>query len=69
MANWIGLKRSWFQNKRGRKPPFPHYDLSPQKRKMAIKRGAIEITCRELVILVRDHGDIKDGNYNRKLRR
>jgi hypothetical protein len=34
----IGLKRSYFQNRKG----FPHYDLVPSKRKLAIERGAIE---------------------------
>src|SRR4028119_2254637 len=34
----IGLKRSYFQNR----PGFPHYDLTPSKRKLAIEQGAIE---------------------------
>lgn len=32
----IGLKTSYFQNK----PNFPHYDIIPTKRDMAIKNGA-----------------------------
>lgn len=43
MADAIGLKRSWFQNKR-----IPHYDVQRGKRQMAIKFGAIEIGFGEL---------------------
>ena len=52
MARAIGLKRAWFQNKRGRN--FPHYDLSPTKRAAAIAAGATAVTCRELVQIVRN---------------
>jgi len=38
-AKKIGLKRSWFQNKRS----FPHYDIVPSKRELAIQKGAKEI--------------------------
>lgn len=34
----IGMRRAWFQNK----PSFPHYDLVPPKRILAISYGAIE---------------------------
>jgi len=44
MAAAIGLKRAWFQNKRP-----PHYDLTPAMRARAIRRGALEITDREMV--------------------
>ncbi len=40
MADKIGLKRSWFQNKRG---STPHYDLAPSKRALAVANGAVEI--------------------------
>lgn len=46
MARKIGLKRSWFQNKRGRNQP--HYDLRPSKRMLAIKNGAVSVDAREL---------------------
>ena len=39
VARAIGLKRSYFQN---HNKWFPHYDLVPSKRKLAIQRGAIE---------------------------
>ncbi len=45
MADRIGLQRSWFQNERG----HPHYDLSPQKRALAVLYGAIEINSIDLV--------------------
>jgi len=35
----LGLKRSWFQDHR----VLPHYDLVPTKRKLAVRRGAIEV--------------------------
>jgi alkanesulfonate monooxygenase SsuD/methylene tetrahydromethanopterin reductase-like flavin-dependent oxidoreductase (luciferase family) len=38
MAERIGLKRAWFQEH----PRFPHYDLTRNKRRMAVKCGAIE---------------------------
>jgi hypothetical protein len=36
LANRIYLKRSWFQNK----PNFPHFDLTPERRRDAIFAGA-----------------------------
>jgi hypothetical protein len=35
-AEKIGLKRKYFQNK----PSFPHYDIIPSKRILALKHGA-----------------------------
>lgn len=40
-AKHIGLKRSWFQIHRN--PRFCHYDLTPSKRILAVRLGAIEI--------------------------
>jgi len=37
----IGLKRGWFQG--------DHYDLTPGMRAKAVRRGAVEVTARELV--------------------
>lgn len=36
MAQKIGLQRRWFQNK----PRYPHYDLRPTKRVLALQHGA-----------------------------
>jgi hypothetical protein len=44
MADRIGLKRSWLQQKSGQ----PHYDLTESKRRLAVANGAVEITWREL---------------------
>lgn len=46
-AAMIGLKRCWFQNRRGRH--FPHYDLTEGKRAQAVAAGAIELTRRQAV--------------------
>ncbi|HVN56159.1 MAG TPA: DUF4031 domain-containing protein [Anaerolineaceae bacterium] len=45
MAERIGLRREWFQNK----PDHPHYDLRPLSRELAVKYGAIELSSLELV--------------------
>jgi len=47
MADKIGVNRKWFQNKLNR----PHYDICLNKRSLAVKLGAKEITPRELVRL------------------
>lgn len=39
----VGLKRAWFQNH----PLAPHYDLTPGRRAVAVKAGAIEETRRD----------------------
>lgn len=43
IAKKIGMKRAWFQDK----PGFPHYDLTPGKRKLAVAAGAVEISLIE----------------------
>lgn len=56
MADKIGLKRSWFQDK-----TFPHYDVQRTKRLLAISHGAVTIGLGELPddILMR----CRDGSY------
>ncbi|MDD5650323.1 MAG: DUF4031 domain-containing protein [Candidatus Nanoarchaeia archaeon] len=44
-AGKLGLRRSWFQNKRN----FPHYDLVQSKRQQAISLGAQEIDLRSYI--------------------
>jgi Protein of unknown function (DUF4031) len=46
MADDIGLLRSWYQSPD--KASFPHYDLSLSRRRLAVERGATEITRMEL---------------------
>lgn len=48
MAGRIGLRREWFQA-----DGTPHYDLCQAKRRLAIQLGAIEITRRQTVSLIR----------------
>lgn len=48
MAKTIGLKREWFQLQ-----STPHYDVSQSKRKLAIEHGALEISDRDLIELIR----------------
>ena len=43
MAEQIGLRRSWFQSRRGR-PENDHYDLTRQKREQAFNLGAVSET-------------------------
>lgn len=43
MADKVGMKRAWFQNKES----LPHYDLVPSRRARAIKHGAIEASLRD----------------------
>lgn len=37
MAKLIGLRREWFQPL-----SYPHYDLTPSRRALAVKKGAVE---------------------------
>lgn len=41
-ASIIGLDRDWFQDKR-----LPHYDLTTNKRYMALANGANEVSLRK----------------------
>lgn len=45
MASLIGMKREWFQDK----PRLPHYDLTPRRRILALKHGAVESSARQMV--------------------
>ena len=49
-AKCLYLKRNWFQNK-----TLPHYDLTSGKRKLAIAKGAIAISDKKLVEMIRKH--------------
>ena len=43
-AEKLGVRR-YFQNK----PRYPHYDLSPNKRRLAVSLGAIEVSSEEMI--------------------
>jgi hypothetical protein len=49
-AQSIGLKRSWADTKIEK---LIHYDLVKSKRDLAIKKGAIELTRKEVSAMVR----------------
>lgn len=54
MADAIGVRRKWFQNK-----SVPHYDICKTKRKHAVALGAKEVDRRELGSILKR---IKYGN-------
>lgn len=45
-AQSIGMKRGWFQLSAGKE--IPHYDLTGSKRKLAVNKGAIELSRKEM---------------------
>jgi hypothetical protein len=50
MADRIGVDRKWLQNPGDANE---HFDVCKSKRALAVKAGAIEVTSRELVKVVR----------------
>lgn len=46
----IGLGRSWFQEGLG---SLPHYDLSEDKRRLAIEQGALAVTNKQVIERIR----------------
>lgn len=48
MADLIGIKRKWFQEKSS-----PHYDICLTKRSMAVANGAIEVGRKQLVKIIK----------------
>lgn len=46
----LGIEQRWFQNR----VDFPHYDLHPDHRLLAIEAGAIALARREFVFKVRE---------------
>lgn len=46
MAEKLKLKRAWYQDHDAR-PSRHHYDITPPKRREAVRLGAIEVTTRE----------------------
>lgn len=49
VASRIGMRLQWFQNK----PGFPHYDLTPSKRVLAVNMGVKELTREEFAEFIR----------------
>lgn len=48
-ARKIGLKEEWFQGD----GIYPHFDVSLSKRKLAVENGAIEVTAREMIKIMK----------------
>lgn len=48
-ARKLGLKRKWFH----KHPRLNHYDLTKSTRTKAVKKGAIEITRKKIVKIMR----------------
>jgi hypothetical protein len=48
MAERLGLRREWFQSK-PRRPWHDHYDLTRERRELAIELGATPLGRREAV--------------------
>ena len=48
-AAQIGLSRHWFQAHKY----LPHYDLTMARRQVAVRRGAVEQSLRDLVLFMR----------------
>ncbi len=42
-AKKLGMRREWFQDHR----LAPHYDLTPRRRALALRLGAVEVPARE----------------------
>lgn len=51
MADKIGVKRKWFQGHDNR----PHYDICKTKRALAIKNGAVEVSPKEIVQVLKKY--------------
>ncbi len=51
----IGLRLSWFQ----KNSVLPHYDITSNKRKCAIRKGAIEITIQQMALKIRHAREMK----------
>lgn len=48
-AKKLGLKRQWFQQRH----KLSHYDLNKSKRAKAVEMGAIEVSRKKIVIMLR----------------
>jgi signal recognition particle subunit SEC65 len=48
MADMVGLQRKWFQDSL-----LPHYDLCQSKKRIAIHHGAIKVSTKELIAIIK----------------
>lgn len=52
-AQNVGIKRCWYQNKRGKNQP--HYDVRENKYSNVINQGAIKVTRKELFNIMKNN--------------
>lgn len=52
-AELIGVKRCWYENKRGKNRP--HYDIKGDSITKAIDNGAIKVSRKELFMFLKEH--------------
>ena len=52
-AKSIDVKRCWFENKRGKKRP--HYDIKGEAINKAIELGAIQVSSKEIIKLLKKY--------------
>jgi hypothetical protein len=60
-AEKLGMRRSWFQNDK----VMPHYDLTPSKRALALKAGAVGVTGQDIIRLCARYDlrqELQDGD-------
>ena len=55
-ASKVGMKRAWFQPGDA---SMPHYDLTAKRRAVAVKKGAKEISRKELVAMIQKNRKVK----------
>jgi hypothetical protein len=60
MADLLGLKREWFQNKR-----TPHYDVCKTKRERALKLGVKEVNRHDCADLIKQWQEAKASGQER----
>lgn len=56
MAARIGMKSKWFQDD----PRLPHYDLHPKQRELALARGVIQHTRRQMTDFMKQNKEISE---------
>lgn len=65
MARKIGMKKEWFQDD----IDHPHYDLSLSRRALAVQYGAIEVSSRELIQIIREQRKDRNSVHHPKKQR
>jgi len=53
-AELLGLKKSYFQNKRKKNKKQPHYDVRQSLYNEAIRKGAVPVTRAELINFLKE---------------